>query len=122
MTEEQRKKLESRIIDERRELVDSLARFASDNEDGQRRDRSGELTGYRLHMADDGTDVIEQELSASNATHQSEELAVLDAALERLYHHPEDFGRCVVDGRESPYERLEVIPWATTCAEHQLDA
>jgi RNA polymerase-binding transcription factor DksA len=68
-----------------------------------------------LHMADRGTDTMQQELDASNATRVSRELAEIDAALERLYQTPEEFGRCEETGKDIPFPRLDMIPWARTC-------
>jgi RNA polymerase-binding transcription factor DksA len=58
---------------------------------------------------------MQTELDASIATRVSRELADIDAALERLYQHPEQFGICENTGREIPFDRLDVIPWARTC-------
>jgi DnaK suppressor protein len=61
--------------------------------------------------------MMETELAASNVTRESRELADIDAALERLHRTPERFGLCEETGREIPFERLDVIPWARTCAQ-----
>jgi RNA polymerase-binding transcription factor DksA len=58
---------------------------------------------------------MQEELDASNATRVSDELAEIDAALERLYQKPDQFGICEDSGREIPFERLKIIPWARTC-------
>jgi DnaK suppressor protein len=69
------------------------------------------------HQADLGTDTMQEELDASNSTRISRELAEIDAALERLYRHPEKFGICEDTGDDIPFARLDVIPWARTCAD-----
>jgi DnaK suppressor protein len=68
-----------------------------------------------LHPADLGTDTMQEELDASNATRISGELAEIDAALERFYKTPEKYGICEDTGRDIPLERLDIIPWARTC-------
>jgi RNA polymerase-binding transcription factor DksA len=60
---------------------------------------------------------MDAELDASNETRISRELAEIDVALERLYRHPDRFGICEDTGEEIPFERLDVIPWARTCAD-----
>jgi RNA polymerase-binding transcription factor DksA len=35
--------------------------------------------------------------------------------LEKLHRDPERFGICEDTGREIPFERLDVVPWARTC-------
>jgi RNA polymerase-binding transcription factor DksA len=67
-----------------------------------------------FHPADLGTDTINAEIDASNATRESAELAEIDAALERLYQTPEKFGIDENTNKPIPLERLEVIPWART--------
>lgn len=111
----QRKHLERRLLDERSRGLRTLSRSIDEHADGDEQDRSGDLTSMPLHMADLGTDTMEQELDASNATRVSRELAEIDAALERLYQAPEKFGRCEDTGKDIPFARLDLIPWARTC-------
>jgi RNA polymerase-binding transcription factor DksA len=65
-------------------------------------------------MADQGTDTIDRELGALDASRLSRELEEIDAALDRLYRDPDNFGRDERTGAEIPFERLDVIPWART--------
>ena len=58
---------------------------------------------------------MQAELDASNVTRMSRQLAEINAALERLYRDPERFGICEDTGGNTPFERLDVIPWARTC-------
>jgi DnaK suppressor protein len=111
----QRKHLEKRLLEERKRALRVLSRNAAEREDGDEQDRSGDLTSMPLHMADLGTDTMQQELDASNATRVSRELAEIDAALERLYQSPGKFGICEDTGKPIPFARLDIIPWARTC-------
>ena len=103
--------------DERSRALRELGRFTADESSEDEQDRAGDLTKVPLHMADRGTDTMQTELEAANVTRESRELAEIDAALERLYATPERFGICEDTGREIPFARLDVIPWARTCAE-----
>jgi len=111
----QRKHLERRLLDERSRALRTLGRSVAESADGDEQDRSGDLTSMPLHMADLGTDTMQQELDASNATRVSRELAEIDAALERLYQTPKKFGVCEDTGKDIPFTRLDLIPWARTC-------
>jgi RNA polymerase-binding transcription factor DksA len=111
----QRKHLEKRLLEERKRALRVLSRNAAEREDGDEQDRSGDLTSMPLHMADLGTDTMQQELDASNATRVSRELGEIDAALERLYQSPDKFGICEDTGKPIPFARLDIIPWARTC-------
>jgi len=103
-----------RLLEERERVTRDLARYHASTERSLR-DASGELSSAPVHLADLGTDTEDQELDASNAERKSLELEEIDAALERLYSRPEEFGRCETTGEAIPYERLDLIPWARTC-------
>jgi DnaK suppressor protein len=115
LTEDQRAHLEHRLLEERDRATRLLNRSVDEYSDESEQDRSGDLTSLPFHVADRGTDTMQTELDASMATRVSRELAEIDAALERLYQHPEQFGICEETGREIPFERLDLIPWARTC-------
>jgi DnaK suppressor protein len=115
LTTTQRDHLERRLEEERARVRRDLNRLVGDLSDGDEQDRTADLTKVPFHMADRGSDTMETELAASNVTRESRELAEIDAALERLHRTPERFGICEDTGREIPFERLDVIPWARTC-------
>jgi RNA polymerase-binding transcription factor DksA len=114
LTNEQRSHLENRLRDERARALQLLNRIVADRSSSSEQEGSGDLTLMPLHPADIGTDTMDEELDESNATRVSRELTEIDAALERLYKSPANFGLCD-DGREIPFERLDIIPWARTC-------
>lgn len=116
LTRAQRKHLERRLLEERQRLLRALARYAQDTRDTVR-EESGDVSGFHFHIADAGTDTADQELDASNAARQTQELSEIDAALERLYQRPDDFGTCE-RGEPIPFERLDVLPWARRCRAH----
>jgi RNA polymerase-binding transcription factor DksA len=115
LTDTQRQHLERRLIDERARITQDLARFTKEEASEDEQDRSGDLSKVPFHPADQGTDTMDMELDASNATRQSAELDEIDEALNRLAKHPERFGICEKSGREIPFARLDIIPWARTC-------
>lgn len=112
-----RKKVEERLIAERQSAVDRLgslderARAMLGGDDG-------ELSNYPQHLADEGTDTMEQEKSYLLASAEGRRLYQIDEALRRLYKQPENFGKCAVCGKAISAERLDLIPWTTMCAEH----
>lgn len=117
LTSAQRERLEHRLKEEREQTVRSLNRSVSDHSQASDQEQSGDLSTMPFHPADIGTDTMDEELAASNATRMSRELSEIDAALERLYHAPDSFGICEDTGAEIPFERLLLIPWARTCSE-----
>jgi len=116
MNETNRKKIEARLLEERRGAMDTLGTLDERTRDALTDD--GELSNYPQHLADEGTDTMEQEKSFLLASAEGRRLYQIDEALRRLYKQPDDFGNCVVCGREIAAERLDLIPWTTTCAEH----
>jgi DnaK suppressor protein len=110
----QLKHFEERLLEERTALQRELLRYTNAEAADDEQDQSGDLTKVPFHPADLGTDTINQEIEASNATRESAELAEIDAALERLYQTPEKFGIDENTGKPIAIERLEIIPWART--------
>lgn len=115
LTTSQRTHLEKRLLEERARINKDLARFTNEEASDDEQDRSGDLSKVPFHPADQGTDTMDAELDASNATRQSAELAEIDDALERLYKSPEKFGICEDTGKDIPFERLDIVPWVRTC-------
>jgi len=115
LSTEQRKHLERRLLDERSRALELLNDFVAERSENTEQEEASNLSAVPLHPADLGTDTMDSELDATNATRVSRELAEIDAALERLYSSPDDFGRCEETGEDIPFERLDMIPWARTC-------
>ena len=115
LTNEQQSHLERRLRVERERAIQLLNGIVADRSSESQQEEAGDLTVMPFHPADLGTDTMDEELDASNATRVSRELTEIDAALERLYKHPEKFGVCEDTGEEIPFERLDIIPWARTC-------
>ncbi|HEY2897522.1 MAG TPA: hypothetical protein VGJ12_10320 [Gemmatimonadaceae bacterium] len=110
----QLKHFEKRLLEERAALQRELQRYTSAEAAEDEQEQSGDLTKLPFHPADLGTDTIDAEIQASNATRESAELAEIDAALERLYQTPEKFGIDESTNKPISIERLELIPWART--------
>ena len=115
LTEAQRRHLSRRLLEERTRALRVLNASIDEHAGADEQDRSGDLSVMPSHPADLGTDTMQAELDASNATRVSRELAEIDAAIERLQRTPEKFGVCEDTGDDIPYERLDIIPWARTC-------
>lgn len=110
----QLKHFEKRLLEERAALQQELQRYTGAEAADDEQEQSGDLSKVPFHPADLGTDTIDQEIEASNATRESVELAEVNAALERLYATPEKFGMDENTNTPISLERLEIIPWART--------
>jgi DnaK suppressor protein len=116
VTDEQRKHLEQRLLEERARVIGSLDQYRSRSRDTSS-DQAGDISHYPYHLADEGTDTMDGELDASEAARESRELSEIDDALQRLYHDPQRFGKDERTGHDIPFERLDIIPWARTSAD-----
>lgn len=120
LNDQERGRIEELLLRERKHILDNIDHFDERMQD--LRDRAGELSLYRFHPADVGSESQEQEQDFLLTSVEGRRLYQIDEALQRLYKTPEEFGRCSVDGGEIGMERLEVIPETTLCAEHALQA
>lgn len=114
MTEEDRRHLEQRLLHERERVLRALDRLDEVSED------DGELTMYRQHPADEGTDTMEQEKRLALLGQDGARLTQIDHALRLIYKEPEKYGRCERCGTEIDLPRLELVPWARHCLPCQL--
>ena len=114
LTKTQRTHLEKRLQDERARLATLLDTLTGAGTEQTDQDQSGDLSKMPLHIADLASTTMDQELDRSNATRISEELAQIDAALERLVSDPASFGKDENTGEPIAFERLDIIPWART--------
>lgn len=112
LTRTQRTHLEKRLRDERARTANLLDKLTGAGTEETSQDQSGDLSKVPLHIADLGSTTMDQELDRSNATRVSEELAQIDAALERLVSDPDSYGLDENSGDPIPFERLDIIPWA----------
>jgi len=115
-TKAQLDRFEQRLLDERKTAVEQMAQF--DETMGKSQEaQDGELTSWRFHMADEGTDTYEREQTFLLASREGELLWQIDQALRRLYKAPETYGRCDDCGRQIAEERLDAIPYVATCVD-----
>ncbi len=83
--------------------------------------RSGSLSSFPQHLADQGSDEYDQSLALGIAASQRRLLAEIDAALDRIENGT--FGVCDLLGTPISRERLDATPWARHSLEgaRQLD-
>jgi DnaK suppressor protein len=117
MTKAQREQLENRLQQERERALKALRSLEEMARAGSGDD--GELSSYPLHLADEGTDAIEQEKGLLLMSQEGRRLAEIDDALRRLYRDPDNFGTCEVCGGTIRFERLDLVPWARLCRDCQ---
>ncbi|MBI4545816.1 MAG: TraR/DksA C4-type zinc finger protein [Gemmatimonadetes bacterium] len=91
-----------------------LAKFDERAKSSQQ-ENDGDLTLYPLHLADEGTDTMEQEKDFLLASKEGRLVYWIDEALRTLYKEPRRYGRCQECGEEIVFARLDIVPWAKLC-------
>ncbi|HET9439082.1 MAG TPA: TraR/DksA family transcriptional regulator [Longimicrobiales bacterium] len=113
MNDKQRAHLEQRLLQERERAVKALRQMESEDK------ADGDLTTYPFHLADEGTDTIEQEQDFLLRSVEGRRLYEIDDALRTLYKEPERYGKCQSCAQEIALERLDLVPWARLCLDCQ---
>lgn len=121
LTETERMAVERRLLEEREQAVAAVEEFV-ERSGTSLQEQAGELSVYRFHMADLGSEAEEREKQFLLASKEGERVYAIDTALRRLYSAPEEFGRCERCGRGIGLERLLVVPEARLCADCQRAA
>jgi RNA polymerase-binding transcription factor DksA len=112
LNESQLRRIEKRLLEERNRALGDVNRSQADAAEGEM-ERTGDISKL-TDPADRGTDTEDEELAATLAERQIAEIEEIEAALERLYKNPREFGKSTVTGKDIPFERLELVPWATS--------
>lgn len=113
MDQKQRDHLEQRLLHERQRAVKAVRQMESEDK------ADGDLTTYPFHLADEGTDTIEQEQEFLLRSVEGRLILDIDEALRTLYKTPEQYGKCISCGSDIVFERLDFVPWTRMCLECQ---
>ena len=100
-----------------KEQITGDIRTLSDENSGSGNDRSGDVSGHALHMADVATDMYDREFTLGLASNDREMLYAIDEALLRVKDG--SYGICVECKKSIPATRLKAIPYARTCMKCQ---
>ena len=105
---------------ERERLANLRDGFDDEGLDQTETESVGELSAVDQHPADLGTETFEREKDVSILEQLEVELADVEHALRRLDEG--SYGTCEIDGKPIPDDRLEAMPAARLCLEHQAEA
>ena len=107
-----------RLDEERSRLEGVRQSFAGENLDSETAQESlSELSSLDQHQADTGTETFEREKDYSILEQVEAELADVEVAIRRI--DDGTYGSCEVCGRAIGDDRLEAMPAARLCVEHQ---
>ena len=104
------------LLRAKEQIVGDIQKLSDENT-GSANDRSGDVSGHALHMADVATDMYDREFLLGLASNDRELLYEIDEAMARI----EDgtFGFCAVCKKSIPITRLKAIPQVRTCLKCQ---
>lgn len=113
MNKKDLKKFEKLLLEERSQLLGSIKNIEDESRHANGQDSSGDLTSY----AEAGTDSFDMETALNIASGESERLAEIDDALQRIKDGT--YGICEGTGEPIPKRRLEVFPAARYTVAYQ---
>ncbi len=102
------------ILEMRLDVIRSISATEQINLDKRTDPGGGEISQYRTHLADQGSDTIQYELNNYFVARRLKFLRHLDHALVRIKEG--DFGKCLICHKEISRERLEIVPHTQQCA------
>ncbi|WEK52965.1 MAG: TraR/DksA C4-type zinc finger protein [Candidatus Cohnella colombiensis] len=109
--------LKRRLMEERAELEQRIGKNGHYGLSDSYRDSTGDLSGIDNHPGDAGTEMFERSKDIALLEKEALRLERVDAALLRM--ETGEYGHCVSCGKFIPYERLEALPTAIYCIEHE---
>lgn len=110
-------RLKRRLLQEKSELEARVSENGHFGLASSYRESTGELSGIDNHPADAGTEMFERSKDIALLEKEALRLERVDAALARM--DSGEYGRCVACGTFIPYERLDALPTAVYCIEHE---
>jgi DnaK suppressor protein len=113
LTQPQLDHIEKRLLEERARALRDVNRSQAVAAEGEL-ERTSDPSKAPTHLADRGTETEDEELEAVLAEREIAEIGEIDAALERLYKRPKEFGRSLQTGQDIAFDRLDLVPWATS--------
>lgn len=103
------------LINEKKELLNTLELMNENEPHDSMREYFDELSSYDNHPADLGTEMFMMSQNMSLKSSQSSIVDEIDAALERIENG--SFGVCEKCGKDIDEDRLEVLPYTNVCIE-----
>lgn len=110
-------RLKSRLLQEKSELEARVQGNGHYGLTSSYRDATGELSGIDNHPADAGTEMFERSKDLALLEKDALRLERVEAALSRM--ESGEYGHCAACGKFIPMERLEALPTAIYCIEHE---
>jgi RNA polymerase-binding protein DksA len=115
LTKSEIRVFKERLLRRKRALVGDVSRLQDDALRKTGREATGELSTVPLHIADQGTDSFEQEMSLGLMESEQNQLTDIELALQKIQKGT--FGICEGCQKPIPKARLKAIPYAKLCVQ-----
>lgn len=97
-------------------IVHDIKNMAAVNS-ADNKDKTGDVSGHSMHIADVATDMYDREFSLGLASNDRELLNRIEASLKRI--SDKTFGNCTVCKKSIAAARLKALPYVETCVKCQ---
>lgn len=104
-----------RLLDEKRELIETIDGMKENGLGYSQREEVDELSMVDNHPGDMGTEMFDKGRRFALLNNEEDIIERIDDAIERI--DKGRYGICELCGKEINDERLEALPYATTCIE-----
>jgi DnaK suppressor protein len=101
------------ILEQRKEIMEEIATLRESMMDTTTGEYTGENSSYSIHMADQGGEQMDREITFLFASREGKYLRYLEEALQRI--ESGQYGICRDCGSLINKERLEAVPIAQQC-------
>lgn len=118
MNKEKVKKFRELLIKEKEKLLKGKVHIEEILKKSPK-EATGELSTYRTHIADLGSDTFQKEIAAYLTTQETQILMKIDNALRKIEEGT--YGKCERCNKEIDEGRLEAIPYAELCIDCQRE-
>ncbi|NOY88223.1 MAG: TraR/DksA family transcriptional regulator [FCB group bacterium] len=108
------KKFKKLLLEKRKVILDEMKDMSTKTSETIR-ESTGDLSSYSYHMADQGTDAMEREMTFMLSSKSGRFLYHIDEALRRI--DSGEYGNCMLCGKPIGHARLEAVPHARFCIE-----
>ncbi len=108
--------MKKRLEEKRAEIVEHLGGL---NQARPTTDDTDDASNAPQDFEENAVDFLETEQEQAILVNEQALLAEIEDALNRVKDGT--YGKCVVDGKPIPEKRLEKIPWAARCVEHESE-
>jgi sporulation protein, yteA family len=116
-TDDRLHSLRRRLIEDKNEIERKIHANSHFGLENSHRESTGDLSSNDNHPADAGTEMFERGKDIALLENEAFRLDRIDAALRRM--DTGEYGICAACGRFIPAERLEAMPTAAYCVEHE---